>query len=108
IEPEDVGAIAAQLYIEMLKAGYTAVAEFHYLHHDRDGRPYADRSLLGKMILAAAGVTGIGVTLLPVLYQANGFGGVPASPGQRRFVNSVDDILGMVDALRREVAGTDH
>jgi formimidoylglutamate deiminase len=108
LEPEDVGGIAAQLYVEMLKAGYTAVAEFHYLHHDKDGRRYADRNLLGKMILAAASVTGIGVTLLPVLYQTNGFGGVPASPAQRRFVNGVEDILGMIDALRREVAGTDH
>src|SRR5689334_2898022 len=61
IGPEELGAVAAQLYVEMLKAGYTAVAEFHYLHHDRDGTPYGDRCTLSEAVLAAAGEAGIGM-----------------------------------------------
>src|SRR3982751_5644664 len=75
IGPEDLQAIAAQLYVEMVKAGYTSVAEFHYLHHDRDGTPYADRVTMSEAIVAAAKEVGIGLTLLPVLYQSGGFGG---------------------------------
>jgi formimidoylglutamate deiminase len=101
IGPEDLQAIAAQLYVEMLKAGYTSVAEFHYLHHDRDGTPYGDRVTLSEAIVAAAAEAGIGLTLLPVLYQTGGFGGKPAGAGQRRFINSVDEILGMIEELRR-------
>jgi len=101
IGPEDMQAIAAQLYVEMLKAGYTSVAEFHYLHHDRDGTPYGDRVTMSEALVAAAAEAGIGLTLLPVLYQTGGFGGKPAGAGQRRFINSVDEILGMVEELRR-------
>jgi formimidoylglutamate deiminase len=100
IGPEDLQAIAAQLYVEMLKAGYTAVAEFHYLHHDRDGTPYADRVTMAEAIAAAAKEAGIGLTLLPVLYQSGGFGGKKAGEGQRRFLNSVDEILAMIETLR--------
>jgi len=105
IDPEDLQAIAAQLFVEMLKAGYTAVAEFHYLHHDRDGRPYDDRVVMSEALVAAAAEAGIGLTLLPVLYQTGGFGGQPAGPGQRRFLNGVDDILAMIDTLRRRHRG---
>ena len=105
IGPEDLQAIAAQLYVEMLKAGYTSVAEFHYLHHDRDGTPYADRVTMSEAIAAAAAEAGIGLTLLPVLYQAGGFGGKSAGPGQRRFLNGVDDILAMIDTLRSRHVG---
>lgn len=105
IGPEDLQAIAAQLYVEMLKAGYTAVAEFHYLHHDRDGTPYADRVTMSEAIAAAAREAGIGLTLLPVLYQAGGFGGKPAGPGQRRFLNGVDDMLAMIETLRSRHVG---
>ncbi|MFX9169495.1 formimidoylglutamate deiminase, partial [Acinetobacter baumannii] len=73
--PDEVEAIAAQLYVEMLKGGYTGVAEFHYLHHDRDGHPYADRAELSLRILAAARGAGIRLTHLPVLYAHAGFGG---------------------------------
>jgi formimidoylglutamate deiminase len=100
IGPEDLQAIAAQLYVEMLKAGYTAVAEFHYLHHDRDGAPYDDRVTMSEAIVAAAAEAGIGLTLLPVLYQTGGFGGKTTGPGQRRFINSVDEILAMIATLR--------
>jgi formimidoylglutamate deiminase len=105
IGPEDLKAIAAQLYVEMLKAGYTAVAEFHYLHHDRDGAPYADRVTMSEAIVAAAKEAGIGLTLLPVLYQAGGFGGKKAGDGQRRFLNGVDEILAMIETLRSRHEG---
>ncbi len=79
LSPEQIEVIACQLYIEMLKAGYTAVAEFHYVHHDLDGRSYADPAELSLRISRAASATGIGLTLLPVLYSHAGFGGQPAS-----------------------------
>ena len=105
LEPEDVRAIAAQLYLEMLKAGYTAVGEFHYIHNDRDGAPYGDRLTMSTAIIDAAREAGIGLTLLPVLYRANGFGGVAPSPGQRRFITEVDDLLAMIAALMKHQQG---
>jgi formimidoylglutamate deiminase len=99
IGPEDLQAIAAQLYVEMLKAGYTAVAEFHYLHHDRDGTPYTDSATMSEALIAAAGESGIGITLLPVLYQVGGFD--CRSPGavQRRFIHSTDGFLDLFSKL---------
>jgi formimidoylglutamate deiminase len=97
---------AAQLYVEMLKAGYTAVAEFHYLHNDPDGRPYADRAELANQIALAAGVTGIRLTLLPVLYQTGNFGGAPASEGQRRFLLKTDAFNALVEGLIKSVRGS--
>ena len=88
LTPDDVEAIAAQLYIEMLKAGYTSVAEFHYLHHDASGTTYANPGEMAERILAAQTQTGIGLTLLPVLYAHGNFGGAPPTPGQRRFLHS--------------------
>ncbi len=101
IAPEEVRAIAAQLYIEMLKAGYTAVAEFHYLHHQPDGRPYSDPALLSEMVLEAAEEAGIGITLLPVLYEAGGFGGAAAGTAQRRFLNRPEALLSTIEGLRQ-------
>ncbi len=101
LAPDDMEAIAGQLYVEMLKAGYTSVGEFHYLHHAPDGRAYDDPGEMSGRILAAAAHAGIGITLLPVLYGAGGFGGAPAGPGQRRFVTGVDDYLALVETLRR-------
>jgi formimidoylglutamate deiminase len=101
LDPEMLRAIAAQLYVEMLKAGYTSLAEFHYVHHDKDGRPYDDRVVMSEAVLGAADEAGIGIALLPVLYQTGGFGDVPAAPGQRRFLNRVDEFLAMVGELRR-------
>lgn len=100
MEPEQVEVIARQLYIEMLKAGFTGVAEFHYLHHDRDGRPYADPAELALRISQAASRTGIGLTLLPVLYSHAGFGGQAPNEGQRRFINSTDGYLALQQRLR--------
>ena len=85
LEPEDVEAIALQLYVEMLRHGYTTVAEFHYIHRDRDGKPYDDVAEMAGRIVAAAQGTGIALTLLPVLYAHGGFGHRPLAPAQRRF-----------------------
>jgi len=85
-----VQAIAAQLYVECLTHGYTAVAEFHYLHNRPDGAAYDDPAELSQRIVAAAQSAGIGLTLLPVLYRRSQFGGVAAVAGQRRFVLDVD------------------
>lgn len=90
ITPEDNQAIATQLYIEMLKAGYTAVAEFDYLHHDVDGRSYSDPTEMAGRLVVAADTAGIGLTLLPVLYRHSNFGGLPPTEGQKRFVMEED------------------
>ncbi len=100
VTPDLLDAIATHLFIEMLEAGYTSVCEFHYLHHDLDGRPYADRATLARVIVGAAERAGIGLTLLPVLYQQSGFGGAPPTDGQRRFVSSTDALLDLLRALR--------
>jgi formimidoylglutamate deiminase len=102
LRPEHAEAIAAQLYVEMLKAGYTAVGEFHYLHHDPDGHPYADIAEMTRRVVSAAAATGIGMTLLPVLYGYGGFGGQPAGEGQRRFLNQPDRLLSIVQAVRAD------
>ncbi|HKF73052.1 MAG TPA: formimidoylglutamate deiminase [Stellaceae bacterium] len=104
LAPEDVRAIAAQLYLDMLKAGYTGVAEFHYLHHGRDGRPYAERGAMSEAVIAAAEETGIAITLLPTLFQTSGFGGAAPTERQRRFINSVGDLLAIVEDTRRRHA----
>lgn len=105
MQPDDLEALAAQAYVEMLEAGFTRVGEFHYVHHDRDGRPYADVAEMGARIAAAAECTGIGLTLLPVFYAHGGFGGQPPSAGQRRFVNDTDRYLRLFEASRSAVAG---
>jgi formiminoglutamate deiminase len=105
LEPEDVEAVTAFAYAEMLESGFTRVAEFHYLHHDRDGRRYADPGELAARIAAAASSSGIGLTLLPVLYAHSNFGGQPPTPGQRRFINDPERFAQLLDASRRAVAG---
>jgi len=103
LTPEDVEAIAAYAYMEMLEAGFTAVGEFHYLHHDVDGRPYADLGEMASRIAAAAEQTRIGLTLLPSFYAYGGFGGSLPAPEQRRFLNDPDRFLKIV-ARTREIA----
>ena len=100
ITPDQLEAIATWLYIEMLEAGYTAVCEFHYVHHDLDGRPYADDATLSQCLLRAARTAGIGLTLLPVLYQTAGFGEAPPTEGQRRFIRRTDNLLRLLDRLK--------
>jgi formimidoylglutamate deiminase len=104
LSPDDVEAIAAFAYMEMLEAGFTTVGEFHYLHHDVDGRPYAELAEMAKRIVAAASQTRIGLTLLPSFYAYGGFGGVPPTDGQRRFINDPDRFLELVERTRTAAA----
>jgi formiminoglutamate deiminase len=103
--PEDVEAIAALAYAEMLETGFTRVGEFHYLHHDRDGRPYADPAEMAARIAAAADASGIGLTLLPVFYAHAGFGGLEPHAGQARFVHGLDGFARLLEASRAAVSG---
>jgi formimidoylglutamate deiminase len=105
VSPDDVEAIAGQLYVEMLEAGFTRVGEFHYLHHDCDGRSYGDIAEMAGRIAAAAAETGIGLTLLPVFYAHGNFGGAPPSPQQRRFVTDLDDFARLMEASRAALRG---
>ncbi|CAN5379391.1 formimidoylglutamate deiminase [soil metagenome] len=103
--PEDLEAVAAQLYVEMLKSGFTTVGEFQYLHHQPDGTPYGDRAELSLRCLAAADQAEIAITSLPVLYSCGGFGGQPSLSGQRRFINEPGDFLKIFETLERQSAG---
>lgn len=104
LTPEDVAVIAAQAFMEMLETGFTRVGEFHYLHHDRDGRPYAEPARMAAAVAEAAAETGIALTLLPVFYAHSGFGGAAPHEGQRRFINDLDSFArlreGCAEALR--------
>jgi formimidoylglutamate deiminase len=106
--PEDVEAIAAQLYSELLRHGYTAVSEFHYLRNDPAGHSYEDPVELGRRLLSAGRRAGIGMTILPVLYRTGGFGGAPPSPEQARFLASVDELLTDVRTLAASADGHDN
>jgi len=103
--PEQVEAVAAQLYVEMLESGFTRVGEFHYLHHDKDGRPYANIAEMAERIAAASSQTGIALTLLPVFYAHSGFGGAAPNEGQRRFINDVDRFSKLLEKSRQAVSG---
>lgn len=102
--PDDIEAIATYAFADMLEAGFTAVAEFHYLHHSPDGSPYADVAELARRHLKAAGDTGIGITMLPVFYAHATFGGEPPTPGQRRFINDPNRFARIVEALQSDGA----
>jgi len=104
LSPEDVQAITAFAYMQMLESGFTTVGEFHYLHHDIDGRPYGDLGEMAARIAAASAQTRIGLTLLPSLYGYGGFGGKPPAAGQRRFLNDPDRFLKLVERTRSIVA----
>lgn len=100
LDPEGLHAIAALAYAEMLEGGFTSVGEFHYLHHDPVGAPYADPAAMAQAIAQAASDTGIALTLLPVFYAHADFGGVPPTAGQRRFLHSLDSFARLMDALK--------
>ncbi len=100
MDPDSTYAVATQLYAEMLEAGYTTVCEFHYVHHQPDGTPYADRAAMSKALIAAARDTGIRVTLLPVLYMTGGFDGRALSARQQRFGHGVEDFLRLLEDVR--------
>ncbi|MGU3450799.1 formimidoylglutamate deiminase [Methylobacterium sp. 391_Methyba4] len=107
MDADDLEAVAAQAYVEMLESGFTRVGEFHYLHHDAAGAPHADIAELAGRIVAAAQAAGIGLTLLPVFYAHAGFGGRPPEAGQRRFVTDVDGFGRLIEVCRRIVADCD-
>ena len=103
LDPEQLEALSALAFVEMLEAGFTHVGEFHYLHHDRDGAPFADPAELAGRVVAAAAAAGIGLTLLPTLYAHGGFGGAPPSVRQRRFITDPERFARLVEASRRAV-----
>jgi len=90
INPEQMKIIAVMLYAEMLRNGFTSVAEFHYLHHDKNGKPYDNLAAMGEALIAAAKEAGIKITLIPIFYQKGGFG-QPPSDRQRRFISRTFD-----------------
>jgi formimidoylglutamate deiminase len=101
--PEELEAISALCFAEMLEAGFTQVGEFHYVHRDCDGVLYADPAELASRVAAAAAASGIGLTLLPVFYAHGGFGGAAPAPRQRRFITDTDTFARLVESCRRLV-----
>lgn len=95
LDPEQLEAVCRHVFVEMLQAGYTSVGEFHYVHHQPDGRMYARPAELTERVLAGARDAGIGIGMLPVLYSHSGFGGQPPTPAQRRFINDVGRFLAL-------------
>ncbi|NWK97828.1 formimidoylglutamate deiminase [Sphingobium lactosutens] len=104
LTPDHLQAIAALAYVEMLESGFTRVGEFHYLHHDRDGRAFADPVAMSAAIVAAAQESGIALTHLPVFYAHAGFGGIAPGEGQRRFIHDLDSFGGLLERLRTLLA----
>ena len=104
IGPDEQEAIAMQLYLEMLKAGYTSVGEFHYLHHGPAGKPYANPAEMAERVRAAAAATGMRLTLLPVFYAHGNFGAAPPALGQRRFLSDIDSFAKLFDGCRRAIS----
>jgi formiminoglutamate deiminase len=104
LTPEQIEAIAAFVFLEMLEAGYASVGEFHYIHHQQGGIPYDDMGELSNRIMAAAGATGIGLTHLPVLYTYGGVDEAPLEAGQLRFGNNVDQFSELVGRTRKSIS----
>lgn len=104
LSPDDVEAIAAFAYVEMLERGFTSVGEFHYLHHDASGSPYDDLGEMAARVVAAAAESKIGLTLLPALYVNGGFGGAVPGAAQRRFLNDPERFLKLVERTRAVAA----
>lgn len=107
LDPDDVEAICAMAYVEMLETGYTRVGEFHYLHNDVTGARYTNPAEMASRVVAAAGAAGIGLTLLPVFYAHSDFGGKAPNHGQRRFVSNLETFAALVDASRRLLSPDD-
>ncbi len=108
LTPDDVEVIATQLYMEMLEAGFTSVAEFHYLHHAADGAGYDDPAEMASRIVAAAQVSGIGLTLLPVFYANGGFGDQPVKDQQRRFASTPDGFARLLEQSATHLKALPH
>jgi formimidoylglutamate deiminase len=103
IDPDELEAVSALAFAEMLESGFTHVGEFHYLHHDREGAPFADPGELAGRIVAAAAHTGIGLTLLPTFYAHAGFGGAAPHERQRRFVTDPERFALILQSCRQAV-----
>lgn len=108
VTPDQLEAIAAFLYAELLQAGYTQVCEFHYLHNDSDGRPYADPAEMSLALVRAARQTGIGLTLLPALYMRSGFGARNLGDEQRRFAGTPESLLRIGEEAIRQAGADAH
>jgi formimidoylglutamate deiminase len=98
--PEDLEAVTAWAFVEMLESGFTRVGEFHYVHHDPSGKPYANAAEMTERVAAAARETGIALTLLPVFYAHGGFGGAAPTAGQRRFLLDVPGFSRLLERSR--------
>jgi formimidoylglutamate deiminase len=107
VDADVFAAITAQAYVEMAKAGYATVAEFHYVHHDLRGQPYADPAELSWRIVAAAEEVGLGLTLLPVFFAHGGFGGGALGESQRRFAQSIESYGRLIATLSDAAAKRD-
>ena len=108
LTPDDVESIAAFGQLEMLESGYTSVGEFHYLHHQADGKPYSNRAEMCERLVAASLQSGIGLTLLPVLYEQGGCDGRALSGGQKRFGNSFDEYSNLFQKASESIAAHNH
>jgi len=100
LSPDDLEAVAAQAYVEMVKAGFSCVGEFQYLHHQPDGSPYDEPAEMSLRCISAAEQAGIAITMLPTIYNYSGFGGQASTAGQRRFVNEADRFLEIYQTLK--------
>ncbi|WP_411029919.1 formimidoylglutamate deiminase [Spongiimicrobium sp. 3-5] len=100
LDPDQMEAVATMLYTEMARHGYTNVAEFHYVHHDKNGKPYANLAEMGSRLISAAKTVGLGITLVPIFYQKGGFGLEP-NERQRRFISpTIEDYLKLLEASK--------
>ncbi len=108
MEPDDVQAIAAYAYADMLEAGFTSIGEFHYLHRSPEGTAYENPAELALRHAEAADLTGMGLTLLPVFYESSQFGGAPPTPGQRRFITDLETFAAIVERVRTRLGRTAH
>jgi formimidoylglutamate deiminase len=106
IEPEDMEPLAAQVFVEMLKAGYTSVGEMHYIHHRQDGKPYPDAGIMSQQVIRAALETGIAITHMPALYAYGGFGAQPPEEAQKRFLSTVPTLMRLIGELAGEFRNT--
>jgi formimidoylglutamate deiminase len=104
ITPEQLEAIASQLYAELLTGGYTQVCEFHYLHNDVDGRPFTNPAEMSLALVRAAQLTGMGLTLLPTLYMRSGFSACGLRDDQCRFASTPQSIVRIVEEVKRSCA----
>ena len=100
LTPEDILSITAFGQMEMLKAGFSSVAEFHYLHHQKNGNPYNSISQMSQSIIEASKETGIGLCLLPVLYERGGCDNRPLTKGQKRFGNNFDQFVKLINEVK--------